>query len=109
MKALRHEPFISVQFSSRWYLCARKSAYVLHSVSQKCPLRYLGNSSNVRLTDDGPLSSLQGRSSSASSFHASLLQEIDGVMSVALCPIFVRVSRMVEEDRSNLVLSTRLS
>ena len=31
-------------------------------------------------------SSFQGRSSSASSFHASFLQAIDGVMSMALCP-----------------------
>ena len=30
--------------------------------------------SNVGLIDNGPLSSFQGRSSSASSFHASLLQ-----------------------------------
>ena len=37
---------------------------------------------------DGPLSSFQGRSSSASSFHASL-QVIDGVMSLALCPLAV--------------------
>ena len=36
--------------------------------------------------DDDPLSSFQGRSSSASSFKASLLQAIDGVMSQALCP-----------------------
>ena len=35
---------------------------------------------------DGPLSSFPGRSSNASSFHASLLQAIDGVMSLALCP-----------------------
>ena len=75
-----------VQFSSRWYLCARKSPYALHPVSQKFPQRRQGNSSNVRLTDDGRLSSFQGRSSSASSFHASLLQAIDGVMSLALCP-----------------------
>ena len=40
---------------------------------------------NVRLIDDGPLSSFQGRSSSASSFHASLLQAIDDAMSLALC------------------------
>ena len=40
----------------------------------------------VRLTDDGPLSSFQGRSSSASSFHASFLQAIDGVMCLALSP-----------------------
>ena len=38
------------------------------------------------LSDNGLLSSFQGRSSSASSFHAFLLQAIDGVMSLALCP-----------------------
>jgi len=78
--------FGSVQFSSRWYLCARKSPYALHSVSQKVCQCHLWNGSNVRLIDDGPLSSFQGRSSSASSFHASLLQAIDGVMSLALYP-----------------------
>ena len=30
-----------VQFSSRWYLCARKSPYALHPVSQKFPQRCL--------------------------------------------------------------------
>ena len=34
----------------------------------------------VRLTDDGSLSSFEGRSPSASSFHASLLQAINGVI-----------------------------
>ena len=29
--------FSSVQFSSRWYLGARKSPYVLHPISQKSP------------------------------------------------------------------------
>ena len=38
----------------------------------------------VGLFDDGPLSSFQGRSSSAFSFHASLPQAIDGVMSQQL-------------------------
>ena len=42
------------------------------------------NGANFRLTDDGPLSSTQGRSSSSSSFHASLLQAIDGVIALAL-------------------------
>ena len=76
------------QFSSRWYLCARESPYYApHPFAQKVSQRCLSNSSNVRLNDDGPLSSFQGRSSSASSFHASLLQAIDGVMpSLALCP-----------------------
>ena len=40
---------------------------------------------NIRLIDDGLLSSFQRRSSSASPFHGSLLQAIDGVMSLALC------------------------
>ena len=58
----------------------------LWCVSQKFPQRCLWNGSNVRLIDDGPLSSFQKLSFSASSFHASLLQAIDGVMSLALCP-----------------------
>ena len=73
-------------FSSRWHLCARKSPYALHPVSQKFPQLCLWNDSNVRLTDEVPLSSFQRRSSSTSSLHASLLQAIDGVMSLALCP-----------------------
>ena len=48
--------------------------------------------SNVRLTDNGHLSSFQGRLSSASSFHVSLLQAIDGVMPLALCPQVVSQS-----------------
>ena len=40
----------------------------------------------VGKNDDGPLSSFQRISSSVSFFHASLLQAVDGVMSLALCP-----------------------
>ena len=47
----------------------------------------LSDSFNVSLTDDVSLSSFQGISSSASSFHPS--QVIDGVMSLALCPQLV--------------------
>ena len=78
--------YLYLPFSSRWYPCARKIPYALHPVSQKFPQRCLWNGSNLSLIDDGPLSSVQGRSSSAFSFHASLLQAIDGVMSLALCP-----------------------
>ena len=74
------------QFRSIWHLCNRKSPYALHPVSQKFSQCCLWNSSNVRLIDDGPLSSFQGRSSSASSFNTSLLQAINGVMFLALCP-----------------------
>ena len=68
-----------IQFSSRWYLCARKSPHALHPVSQKFPQCCLWNSSNW---DNGPFSSFQGRSSS----HTSLLQAVSGVMFLALCP-----------------------
>ena len=76
----------SVQFSSRCYLCAWKGPYALHPVSQKFPQCPLQNGSSVHLIDNGLLSSFQGRSSSTSSFHASLLQTIDGVMSLAFYP-----------------------
>ena len=46
----------------------------------------LWNSSNVCLTDDGLLSSFQGRSLSSSPFYVSLYQAVSGVMSLALCP-----------------------
>ena len=62
-----------------------KSTYALHPISQKFPQQTFETVSNVRLIDDGPLSSFQGRSSSASSFHVPLLQPIDGVMFLALC------------------------
>ena len=83
VKLLPSRRTFCVQSSSRWYLSARKSPYALHPVSQKFPHRCLWNGSNVRLIDDGPLSSFQGRSSSVSSFNTSLLQAIDGVMSLA--------------------------
>ena len=75
-------PFSSVQFKmvsmrSEKPICA---PHCLSEVSPTLPLK------NVRLIDDGPLSSFGGRSSSASSFHASLLQAIDGVMTLASCP-----------------------
>ena len=60
--------------------------YTLHPVSQKFPQRCLWNASNVRLIDDDPLSSFQGRSCRVSSLNASLLQAINGVMSLASCP-----------------------
>ena len=66
LRTIRASITETVQFSSRWYLCARKIPYALHPVSQKFPRRCLWNGCNVRLTDDGPLSSFRGRSSSAS-------------------------------------------
>ena len=39
-----------------------------------------------RLIDDDPFSSFQGRLASTSSFNTFLLQAINGVMSLALCP-----------------------
>ena len=56
------------------------------TLSQKFLQRCLWNSSNVCLTDDGPLSFFLRKISSVSSFQDSLLQAIDSVMSLALCP-----------------------
>ena len=67
-----------VQFSSRWYLCAQKCPYVLKSLS-------LRNFPNVRLIDDGPLSSFQERLSSASFFQASLSSKRSMVWCPWLC------------------------
>ena len=73
----------------------------LSEVSTKC---CLWNNSNVRLIDYDPLSFFQGRSSSASSFHASLLQAIDvlgfvsagGVSSLSTLQIFREASHLLE-------------
>ena len=90
-------------FSDWWWLpecsageCCNNSSSVqdgsfalgkAHIVSQKFPQRCLWNGSNACRIDDGPHhSSFQGRLSIASYFHASLLQVINGVMSLALCP-----------------------
>ena len=71
-------------------ICVLKTPhYALHLVSQKFPQCCLWNGSSVHLIDDGPFSSFQGRLSSASSFHTSLLRVIDGVMSLVLCPLVV--------------------
>ena len=96
-----HRQFSSVQFK----MASRrsKSAYAFHPDSQKLPQSGPSNSSSVCLTDDGPLSSFQGRPSSASSFHASLLQVIDGVMPLALCP---QVSLMSEATQTPSVRQT---
>ena len=66
-------------------MCSLKPICAPPRLSEVSPTLLLGGCS-VRLIDDGPLSSFQGRSSSASTFHDSLLQAIDGVMSLALCP-----------------------
>ena len=55
----------------------------ISEVSPTLPLK------RFQCSDDSPLSSFQGRSSSASSFNACLRQAINGVMSFALCPLVV--------------------
>ena len=54
-----------------------------HMRSPTLPLK------RFQCSDDSPLSSFQGRSSSASSFNACLRQAINGVMSFALCLLVV--------------------
>ena len=75
-------PFISVQFKMV-STCSEQPI-----LSQEFPQHCLSNSSNVHLIDNGSLSYLQfhGKLSSISSFRGSLLQVINDVMSLALCP-----------------------
>jgi len=77
---------LEVQFGSKMGSMRTERSICAPPRLSSAPQRCLWNGSNVRLTDDGPLSSFQGWSSSASSFHTSLLQAIDGVMSLDLCP-----------------------
>ena len=55
-------------------------------IFQKFPQCCLWNSSSVCLIDNGLLLSFEGKLLSSSSFYTSLLQTVDGVMSLALCP-----------------------
>ena len=84
-----------VQFSSRWCLCAQKSLYALHHISQKFPRRRVCNGSNVRLIDNGPLSSFQWRSSSASLFH---VYRDDSLQPLVLPALQVRGQGAVTQD-----------
>ena len=68
------------------YVLRKAHIYALHPVSQKLLHCCHWSGSNVHVTDNGPLSSFQGRLSSMSLFNASLLQAIEGVMSLGLCP-----------------------
>ena len=72
-----------LQFSSRWYLCAQKSPYALHPVSQKFPHHCLSNSSSVHLTM--AFSHPFKKDCLALPLSMPLLQAINGVMSLALC------------------------
>ena len=74
----------AVQFRLRWYLRSQKSPYTLHPTTQKCPQCHIWSICSVRLIDNGPISLFQERSPSASSFHTSLLQAVDGMMSLPL-------------------------
>ena len=74
------------EFSSRCIMRSEKHICAPSRLSEVFSQRRPWYSSSDRLIDDVPLSSFQERSSSASSLHASLLQAIDGVMSLVLCP-----------------------
>ena len=77
----------TVQFSSvQDGICAPGTAHMCSTLSQQFPQCCFWNGSNIRQIDDGPLLSFQGRSLSSSSFPASLLQVVDGVMSLAFFP-----------------------
>ena len=63
----------------------QKCSHTLHITYQKFSQCCLWNSSNVCLTDNRPLFSFRRKSSSASSFHASLFHAMDDVMLLDMC------------------------
>ena len=76
---LRRREVCSGQFSSVPYgIYALGKAHMRSTLSQEFPQRCPWDSSNVGLTDDGPFSSSEGRSLSASSFYAPPFQAIGG-------------------------------
>ena len=66
----------SVQFKMVSMRSKKPIIYALHPVYHKFPQRCFWNGCNVRLIDDGPLSSFHGRSSSASSSVLSMINKI---------------------------------
>ena len=79
---------LAVQFSSvQDGIYALGKAHMRSTPSLRSfPKRYLWNNLNIRLIDDGPLSSFQGRSSCACSFYVSPPGDRWCDMSLALCP-----------------------
>ena len=67
-------PTMSVQFSSRRYVCAT------NRLSENSPTLFLKQFQFLSDRDDGPFSPFQRRQSSSFSFYASLLQAIDGML-----------------------------
>ena len=119
-------PVLWVQFGSiQDGVCiAQKSPWLCSpphhmKVSPRLPLKQFQSSfafeksSSVHLSDTGPLLSFPGLWCSPSFFHASLLQAINGVMSLALCQKIVSgssfVSYLVQWIHSNIFNSIQLS
>ena len=75
-----------VQFKMISKLSGKAHMHSIHTISRKFPQCYFWNSCNVGLIDNGPpVSSFQDRALTAAFFNASLLQAINGVMSLGLC------------------------
>ena len=77
-----------VQFSSGWYLRAQESPYALHPVSGVSPMLPL-KQFQCWSGWQWPFLVLSRKIVEHFSFYASLLQAINGEMSLALCPLVV--------------------
>ena len=89
---------VGAQFSSRrysFYAFGNSHIMLYHDFVRSLPNVAF---ESVRLVDDVPFSSFQGRLASTSSFHASVLQAVDAVMSMSL---YLReVSQAPQHSRS---------
>ena len=87
----------SVQFSSRWYLCAQKSPCALHPISCKFPQCRRWNGSIVCLINNGP----QVASPAPQHFRSSEKQAICEGM---LCP---KISLNINDVQTSLTAEKR--
>ena len=93
-----------MQLTGRWFSSVQDGIYTPRKAHMRSTpsLRSFPNVAfetipTIRLTDDGPLSSFQRRSSSASSFHASLEdQAIAGVVSLEWTVKIQELSNCIE-------------
>ena len=66
----------SVQFSSRWHLCARECPYALRPILQECIQRRPWDGTDACLVEDGPVPASHCQPSPTTFLYTSFLQAV---------------------------------
>ena len=88
-------PTMSVQFSSRRYVCAT------NRLSENSPTLFLKQFQFLPDRDDGHFSPFQRRQSSSFSFYASLLQAIDGMLPTVTLKVTEEVGKIYSDSAAD--------